>query len=263
MTCCHGSADHYLNGEGVPQDLEKAVQLYSKVCNGPVGAMTQFSCGTLGDLLVRGVGKRDFLMGISYLSRACALGNDFGCRMHDRYAGTGRVSDREPPKGAIGFTFGWSSNQAKTACAELQGKWSPGKKLGAGKTTRCDVHVPALGHDVMATLGFVDDRLAWISADYEPDQGNVIGEHDRVGELLVESYGIPGGRRSIVLDTCGNQAFALCLAKKQAEFEMWWDFKDHQYYVLLSLVGIPNGKTVLSLLYSTPESRRLIGSPGL
>jgi hypothetical protein len=264
MTCCWRLAQYYLNGNGVPEDLEKAVQLHSKVCDGPVGIMTKSSCGTVGDLLVNGAGKRNFFMGITYLSRACALGNEFGCRMHDRYAGTGRVSDHEPPNGAMGFTFGWSSNQAKTTCAELHGKWSPSKKLGGGKTTGCDLHVPALGHDVQAALGFVDDRLVWISADYEPEQGSVIGEHTRVGELLVESYGIPSGRKSIVQDACGGQAsFALCLAKKQAEFEMWWDFKNHQYHILLSLTGFPKGRIVLSLLYSTPESERLIGNPGL
>ena len=120
-----------------------------------------------------------------------------------------------------------------------------------------------LGHDVTASLGFADDRLVWISARYDPDQGNVINEHSRVGELLVESYGIPSRRMSVVLDACGDQAFALCLAKKQAEFTMWWDFKDHQYSILLHLIGLSNGKTVLSLAYTAPGSDKLTGNPGL
>jgi hypothetical protein len=223
-----------------------------------------FSCGTLGALFTQEYRDRaELQMGISYLARACALGNELSCIEHDRQAGTGRVSDREPPKGAIGFTFGWSSNQAKTTCFELHGKWSSAKRFGAGKSTTCDLHVAALGNDVTATLGFLDDSLAWIQIVYDPGRGKEIGAHTHVGDLLAESWGPPSGKRFLVIDACGDLSFAMCLVKKQAEFETWWDFKNHKYYIMLSLVGNPNGRTMVSLLYSSPESERLVGNPGL
>jgi hypothetical protein len=264
MGCCSSLADYYLYGTGVPQDKVAAVRLHTKVCNGPPGNPAMFSCGSLGSLFTQEYRDRaELQMGISYLARACALGNELSCFEHDRQAGTGRVSDREPPKGAIGFTFGWSISQAKTMCSELQGTWSPAKKFGAGVSTSCDLHVAALGKDVTATLGFLVDSLAWIQLVYDPGRGKEIGEHLRVGDLLTESWGKPSGKRSIVIDACGDLSFAMCLVKKQAEFETWWDFKDHQYYVMLSLVGNPNGTTMVSLLYSSPESESLVGNPGL
>lgn len=264
MFSCSLLADHYLNGTGIPRDEAKAVRLHSEVCNGPLVEMTKFSCRTAGDLLVKGIGGRlDFQLGIAYLDKACMLGSSFGCQIHEQYAGTGRVLDVEPPKGAIGFTFGWSVDQARTTCVELHGKWSSGEKKGEGKFARCSLHVSALDHDVSATLGFVDDQLAWVSANYDPDQANALREYNRVGELLVKSYGIPSRRRSIVPDSCGNQAFALCLASNKASFDMLWEFKNRQYSINLYLLGTSNGKVFIFLLYTAPKSDRLVGNPGL
>jgi hypothetical protein len=264
MTSCSRLADDYLSGNGVRQDEAMAIRLHLKVCEGPPNEMAKFSCATIGQVLLREAGEhRDFLKGVAYLSRACALGLDGACVLHDLHAGTGFVSSHEPPKGAIGFTFGWTIKQVEGACAEFPGRWSPAQKHGGGRVAECRFHANALDRDVSASLGFADGVLVWIQADYEPGPGDAIGEHNRVGGLLRASYGPPSGRRAIVLDACQELTFAACLVQKAAEFEMWWGFKDQHSHILLSLTGLANGKVLVSLLYDTSGSDKLIGHPGL
>jgi TPR repeat protein len=155
MGCCGLLANYYEKGEGVPRNEGTAVELHTKVCDGPVGELTVSSCASLGHLLFLGVGVgQNYLVppdqskGLDYLNRACSMGNSFGCHLRDRLVGTGRVSESEPPKGAMGFTFGWSSAQTNKACTDLQGKWTPPTNRGEGSQGYCELYVQALGQDV-------------------------------------------------------------------------------------------------------------------
>jgi hypothetical protein len=115
-------------------------------------------------------------------------------------------------------------------------------------------------------LEFVNGRLSAIMADYEVDaepNGPPRQEFARVARLLVESYGLPSSRAVELLEGCTKREIGACIVEKQADFYMLWEFKDHLHHVRLSLTAKVGGRTALMLTYSTPESLKAAGNPGL
>jgi hypothetical protein len=264
MNCCSSLADYYLNGNGVHRDEAMAVALDSRVCNGPVESMTQVSCARLGDILVNSPGDREqFMMGIKLLAKSCSLGNQFGCTAHDRLGGTRHTSNIDPPKGAIGYNFGWSIDQSKLACTELHGKWQD-EMVPEGRTATCEMYVPALDRRALVSLGFIADHLLWFSVKYEPNQVDAVKEFTRVSNLLVNLYGLSSRREVYAPAACANpQLMGSCLNDNRAQYSMIWGFQDSKYSIVVVLRSSTGERIELGILYTSPGSDQFMGNPGL
>ena len=264
LWACYGLAEQYQRGVGVPQDPSLAARLYSKVCDGHEEA-SKFACAALGKLYILGLGVGiNFRTGLALLTQACEMGSEGGCSLRNVYGGTGLVSDHQPPEGALGFSFGWSPEQARKACEDANGKWLAVGVRRTDDLSHCDLRILTLDREAMVILEFVNGRLAEITAyitDYP--NGDGIKEFYRVEKLLVGIYGLASKRVAEVLGTCGNRVLRECLSDKSATFDMNWEFKDHLHFVTLGLVVDSTKKVPLMLLYASPEATRALGHPGL
>jgi hypothetical protein len=262
---CYNLAEQYLKGDGVKQNSSNAARLYANGCNSrdvldyPTGA----SCAALGDLYIKGRGAQlNFRTGLALLKKACAMGNEHGCKLHDIYGGTGLQSEIPGPEGALGFTFGWSKDDARAACVAKRGKWSTDLTGGTGERYFCDARVEALDHDGTMALEFIQGRLTGIAAVYDVDAGTAPKEFLRVGGLLTQLYGLPSDRVVEVLAECGTRPLADCISGKQASFSTLWLFKDG-HTVTLSIQSSPNIPLGFMLHYESPEGAKAGGHQGL
>jgi Sel1 repeat len=262
---CYSVAGRYLKGDGVEQNSAHAARLYFTTCNSGevLDDATKFSCAALGDLYVKGQGVPfNFKTGLGLLKRACAMGAERGCKLHDIYGGTGMVSEATAPEGALGFTFGWSADETKAACLRGQGKWSAEPPDAVGERYFCDIRLDALDHDATAQLVFVKGRLAALSAAYDLDKQSGPKEFLRVGDLLNHLYGLPSNRVFDVLDGCGAKSLGECIQGKQAEFLMTWWFKDG-HAISSTLNSTSNKPLFLMIEYESRASLSALGNPGL
>ena len=190
-------------------------------------------------------------------------GGDHGCQLHELYTGTGRVTTKRAPQGALGFTFGWSKDVAQRSCAESQGQWLPGEPGGGKQTVLCVMRIPALERDGDVGLDFVDGRLASIWAAYEVDDATAGAEHARVAKMLLEIYDTPSKRAFEVLGVCRGRSLTTCISEKQATLSIYWEFENHDSAVSCDLIVNPKGKLELMLMYVSPAGMKAAGHPGL
>jgi hypothetical protein len=204
-----------------------------------------------------------FKTGLDFLKRACAMGNEYGCKEHAIYGGTGQLVDLPGPGGALGFTFGWSKDEAKTACTEGHGLWRTGA-VGKDDRDTCNIRLDVLEHDGSIQLEFVESRLAGISAyyDLDPRAGAATKEFVRVGDLVAQLYGLPSQRVYEVLDECGTGTLGDCIREKKAEFSMFWAFKD-RHFIMSTLSSLPEEPLFLLLQYESPEGAKTVEHHGL
>jgi hypothetical protein len=264
MWCCRNLAAANEKGEGIKKDDVEAARLYTRVCEGPLDTVTKFACASLGEQYVSGKGVRvDFRKGISLLARACSMGADYSCKLHDIYAGTGTVTETSPPEGSLGFTFGWSKEIAQKTCADRDGRWLPAGEKGGVMTMVCKMRVGVLDRDADVGLDFVDGRLANIWALYNVDEATAVAEHARLVDMLFKVYGTPGKRTFEVLDGCRDRSLTTCIKEKQATFSVYWEFADHANSVSAALIVDKDEKLAVILMYMSPAGMKAAGHPGL
>ena len=264
MPSCYDLADLYLKGNGVTQNSSKAARLYSTLCRSDrvLDYETGASCASLGKMTIRGDGVAiNFRAGVELLQRACRMGNKFGCDLRDIYAGTGLKTSAPPPEGALGFSFGWSKAQAKSACTDQAGRWSEEAQPGKPSIV-CELKLVALDRNGRIQLTFIDNRLVSLFAAYDSASADAGKEFARVEKLLTGLYAGPGERIVEVLDGCGSQKLGTCIEQKQATLSAYWQFTD-QHTIGLSIDGRPDGEVSVSVMYLTPESMKSVGHPGL
>lgn len=264
MWCCENLADANHKGEGIRQDDVEAARLFTRVCEGPLETATGFACTTLGDLYVAGKGvPHDFRKGISLLQRGCSLGVEYGCHLHDLFAGTGRVTAKRAPQGALGLTFGWSKAIAQKTCTDEHGRWLPGEEKDGKETTLCLMRIRALERDGEVGLDFIDGRLATIWAGYDLDDTAAGGEHARVAGMLLKIYDTPSKRAFEILEGCRGRSLATCISEKQATFTIYWEFQSDGSAVSCDLVVGSKGHLALMLMYVSSAGMKAAGHQGL
>lgn len=251
---CLALANRTLEGKGVEKNEAKAAELYSTACDS--GEVLEFAsgqaCAVLGKLYVLGKGVPwNNKKGLDLLRKACSMGNNYGCSLRASFGGTGNFSERPPPDGALGFTFGWSTEAAKGVCVQSGGKWS--KAVDAADTYFCrGFHVTAIDHDATIELEYAGDRLVTLTAIYDisPDDGPK--EFQRVSGLLTEVYGTPSDRTYEMLDKC-PEGLADCIRSKRAMFQAFWAFKD-KHAITCGLERYKDEPLALMLQYMTPDT---------
>jgi hypothetical protein len=260
-------AGRYLDGDGIRQNAATAARMYSTICNGReyVKAATEASCAKLGVLYAKGDRvPLKFREGVALLTRACKMGDDYGCQMRDIYGGTGKMAESVAPDGTLGFSFGWSNKEAKVACENGHGEWTDERALLSKDAYYCNTHLDAIDRDGSVHLTFIDHKLAEISVFYELTSSAVaLKEFSRVGDLLEKIYGLPSQRVFEVQDECRTRSLDECIVKKQAEFSMQWVFESN-YSVGCSVESHgATGPLFLMLMYGSPASMTSGGHQGL
>jgi hypothetical protein len=202
------------------------------------------------------------LMIVVVLGLAPGLVTSADAETHSKDTGTGQASDADSPEGALGFTFGWSKNEAQKACADRHGEWSPGPAQTQAEYYACDTRIGALNRDASIALQFIQDHLAGITASYQVKPRDAVKECLRVVEQLTAVYGSPSFRVVNVPRECGRQRLRDCLVEKKAEMDFRWVFKTARG-VKLSLEYGPLRTVGVSLTYATPEGIKVLGNPGL
>jgi hypothetical protein len=235
-------------GEGVPQNLPAAAQYFSKVCEAsPIEVSTKFGCADLGRLYLGAKGLAyDRKRGLALLKRSCDLGADHGCKLHDLHAGTGLVSGRPAPRGALGFAFEGTPDEARKACQELGGKWT---SIQADKAT-CAATSPALGRASNIVVRFSKKGLQSISAGFPVTVSDAFSEFARLEDSLWKTYGVPSSRHSDPPSVCADDSG--CFAHNSATLLSYWEFGE-KVAITLSAGATSNGSLVLAVNYLGTE----------
>jgi hypothetical protein len=170
------------------------------------------------------------------------------CDTHRVYAGTGLVSNLEPPRGAMGFYFGSSLETVARACANIGGQWDPAAWYPP-QAHACVATIPALGVRANVNFDFQSDRMISIDAKWDSSPTAAIAELNRIGEVLWETYGAPGIIGGDVPAECTE--LITCIEENKVNLGLEWQFKG-PYTVDLSVTA-PNHKPALHLIYFTPD----------
>jgi hypothetical protein len=148
----------------------------------------------------------------------------------------------------MGFYFGSSPETLKRACLDIGAQWDP-KGWYPAQEHACSGIIPALAVSADVSFDFQADRMISIDARWEPSPKEVVGELNRIADILWDTYGTPGAIQNEVPGDCTD--LIACVEGKKANLGFDWQFKG-AYSVGVAISAF-NHKPAVHLIYFTPD----------
>ena len=220
---CVSYAKLLLEGKGVSAEPVKALAIAREACDEKSKAS---ACILLGTAFSKGLGvEKSDTDASAYYKRACALGEQYGCRTAALFEGSGQLSTADPPVGAGGFRLGAPIAEAQAACQRAGHGWfvstedaeqfycdgTPGHLEFAASAliNTCNGAICRIGLQHMLP---VDDVSVWVK------------RFQRIEDRLWKLYGQPVYRSDKTPKQCLVSAatFASCLSARTAQMATAW-----------------------------------------
>ncbi len=164
-----------------------------------------------------------------------------------------------PPEGAVGFTFGQTTEAASATCTGANHAWTP---AGEGHF-RCSATPTDMGLPADALLRFCESKLCAVMVTVKPagEDGRVWNKAlKQIRKALVQKYGKPDQSQSEVPSGCSGEKLLGCVRDGRVQLATEWEWPDGESIKLqLAKPAESSAPIGIRIIYRRPAQ----GAPNL
>jgi hypothetical protein len=260
---CHHAGEAFATGKGVAASPQEAVHYFKQSCdiNSYRNTLQGFSCSAAGTKLLSIDFVGNYTEAMLLLDKACALQSST-CATKSYYQGTGLKVNSNPPRGAVGFTFGDMADRARQLCQEHRGHIFQDKGASNSSSMCSAFVIDALQEtSKYVSFEFCEKKLCDISIALNGTNA-YIKKYLDIRAKLVETYGTPSKIALEWPQQCrADDALPKCIERGTVKLSSMWQWTTDEL-IVLNVLSYQGDVAVVLEYIAAPKARQL-GTDGL